>query len=223
MKKSKLKKPFFFNGAFATYYNHLTNIDEPCEYTNFNNRDVVLKIHKEYIESDVEAIKTNTYSANISLSKDKDIVINSFKNMLSSGKKVIAVELDSPVNTDIGYVMRASKRAKESETEIDTVTDPPLARTRADSTVIASKIKKIDAIPHLSCRDKNHIGLKASLPAASVENIDNILAITGGPIAQTERSEYKGVFSFYSYNLMTPLKRIDLMKELIRYISEKIR
>ena len=133
-------------------------------------------------------------------------IINTFKDKLFSGKKVIAVELDSPINTDIGYVMEASRAAKNAGADIVTVTDSPLARTRADSIVIAAKVKRetgIDVIPHLSCRDKNHIGIKSSLLAASVENINNILAITGDPIAQSDRSEYKGVFSFNSFNLIS--------------------
>ena len=130
---------------------------------------------------------------------------NTFKDKLLSGEKVIAVEIDPPMDTDCAYIFSAAARAKSSGADIITVADSPLARARADSVMLAAKIKReldIEVIPHLSCRDRNNIAIKASLLAANIENIRNILIVTGDPVAQTDRGSYKGVFNFNSVNLM---------------------
>lgn len=137
---------------------------------------------------------------------------NNFKDKLLQSKKVIAVELDPPIDTDCEFIISASKKAKSVGADIITVADSPLARTRADSIMISAKIKRevsIEVLPHLSCRDRNHIGIKASLMGASIENINNILVITGDPIAQIDRADYKGVFSFNSFNLISYINNLN--------------
>lgn len=57
----------FLDGAFGTYYLEQTNDYLPCEFANITNRGKVLAIHKEYVEAGVDAIKTNTFNANLSL------------------------------------------------------------------------------------------------------------------------------------------------------------
>ena len=131
---------------------------------------------------------------------------NVFKEKLLAGGKVIAVELDPPDDADITYLLNASKKAKNCGADVITLTDSPLARTRADSMISAAKVKReigIETMPHLSCRDRNHIGIKAALMGAHMEDIANILAVTGDPIAQTDRGSYKGVFNFSSFDLIS--------------------
>ena len=103
VKKLKIKKPFFFDGAFGTYYRQLTSFDEECEYANLNNRDVVLRIHKEYIDSGVNAIKTNTYGANIALSKDEDVIKNIIIKGCNIAKEAIG-EKDIDIFADMGCI-----------------------------------------------------------------------------------------------------------------------
>lgn len=126
-----------------------------------------------------------------------------------SNKKIIAVELDPPVDTNYELLLSSSLQVKDAGADIITFADSPLARVRADSMIIASKIKReadIDVIPHLTCRDKNLIGIKASLLGGNIEGIKNVLVITGDPVSQTDRSDIKGVFSLNSQNL---IKYID--------------
>lgn len=138
--------------------------------------------------------------------------INPFYEKLKQGKKVIAVELDPPADTDYASVLSAAKEAANSGADIVTLTDSPLARTRADSIMTAAKIKRevgIDVLPHLSCRDKNHIAIKASLIGASMENIQNMLIVTGDPVPHTERMEAKGVFCFNSFKLISYIQSLN--------------
>ena len=125
---------------------------------------------------------------------------------MCQGKKIVAVELDPPMDTDTTFAISAAFRLKEAGVDIVTVTDSPLARARADSIMVAAKIKRevgIEVLPHLSCRDKNQISLKGSLIGASFENINNVLAVTGDPVMQDIFSGKAGVFAFNSFGLIS--------------------
>ncbi len=138
--------------------------------------------------------------------------VNLFRERLHAGKTILAVELEPPLDADASFLLIAAKKAKNAGAHIITIADSPLARTRADSILLAAKVKReigIDTLPHLSCRDRNYIGLKASLLGASIENINNILAVTGDPIPQTDRGEMKGVFSYNSFQLISFIKSLN--------------
>jgi len=125
---------------------------------------------------------------------------------------IIAVEIGSPVDTDTEYILSAAKAAKTAGADFITIADSPLARARADSFMTAAKIKRevgIDVIPHLSCRDRNQISIKGTLISANIEDINNVLVITGDPITQTERTECRGVFSFNSTKLISYINNLN--------------
>jgi len=122
------------------------------------------------------------------------------------------VEIDPPVDSDMSFGISAGFKLKEAGVDIITVTDSPLARARADSIMVAAKIKRevgIEVLPHISCRDKNRISMKGSLIGASFENINNVLAVTGDPIMQDIFSGKTGVFSFNSYGLISFINQLN--------------
>ncbi|NRU23163.1 5,10-methylenetetrahydrofolate reductase [Clostridium beijerinckii] len=90
-----------------------------------------------------------------------------------------------------------------------------MSKVRADSTIISSKIKReigIEAMPHVCCRDKNTNAIRSSLIGSHIENIRNILAITGDPISDASKVETKSVFNLNSFRLI----------ELIESMNEEI-
>ena len=136
---------------------------------------------------------------------------------MCENKKIIAVELDPPMDTDTTFAISAAFKLKEAGVDIITVTDSPLARARADSIMVAAKIKRevgIEVLPHLSCRDKNQISLKGSMIGASFENINNVLAVTGDPVMQDIFSGKAGVFAFNSFGLISFIN--DLNSQIFR-------
>lgn len=144
---------------------------------------------------------------------EKKEIQNSFKQKLENGKKVIAVELDPPLDTDISYITQGSILLKEAGADIITVADNPLARARADSAIISSKIKReahIDVLPHIACRDRNINAIKSLLLGLHIEDIRNVLVVTGDPFPETERFGNKGVFSFNSYTLAAFIKQLNM-------------
>ena len=124
----------------------------------------------------------------------------------------IAVEINAPVDLDISYMLEAAKKAKEYGADFITVPDSPLGKTRANSFMISSIIKRtagIDTIPHLCCRDKNQIAIKGDLIAANIEGISNVLVVTGDSVAEAHRSDAKQVFGFNSLKLISFIKNLN--------------
>ncbi|MEQ8174659.1 MAG: bifunctional homocysteine S-methyltransferase/methylenetetrahydrofolate reductase [Syntrophomonadaceae bacterium] len=120
---------------------------------------------------------------------------------LGSGQKIIAVELDPPVDTDIDFFMDSARRLKELGVDAITIADCPIARARVDSSLMACKLKRelgVTPIPHMTCRDRNINATKALLLGLNIEDINNVLVVTGDPIPTAQRDEIKGVFNFNS-------------------------
>lgn len=129
------------------------------------------------------------------------------ENMLDAGEKIILCELDSPLDTDIDFMMTGAKKLKDAGCHIITIADSPLARARADSFICGAKIKRelgIEVLPHLSCRDRNHIAIKGALLGANIENINNILAVTGDPLSDSDRK-----LSFNSFTLIDYINNLN--------------
>ena len=120
---------------------------------------------------------------------------------IKSGKKIIAVELDPPVDTEISFFMEGAKTLKHLGVDAITIADCPIARARVDSSLLACKLKReldITPIPHMTCRDRNINATKALLLGLNIEGVNNILVVTGDPVPSAERDEIKTIFSFNS-------------------------
>jgi homocysteine S-methyltransferase len=142
----------------------------------------------------------------------RQAIKNPLESLFASSRKIIAVELDSPAAPYPDTTIPSALALSEAGADLITIADSPLARTRADSIMTAARILRetgLGVLPHLACRDRNHIGIKAALIAGQIEGLQNILVVTGDPIAQTDRDEYKGVFSFNSAGLISYIRRLN--------------
>lgn len=126
---------------------------------------------------------------------------NRLAEKLQAGKRVIAVELDPPADASLTKFMDGARTLKQCGVDAVTIADCPIARARADSSMLAAKLHReldIDPIPHMTCRDRNINATKALLFGLSGEGVHNVLTVTGDPIPGADRAEVKGVFSFNS-------------------------
>jgi homocysteine S-methyltransferase len=86
-----------------------------------------------------------------------------------------------------------------------TFPDSPSGRTRIDSVLMAEKVKRetgMNVMPHICCRDKNAIAMRSTLLGAYINDINNLLIITGDPVPTMARQTVKSVFNFDSIGLM---------------------
>lgn len=129
------------------------------------------------------------------------IAKNLLLDKINNDKKIIAVELDPPIDTEIDFFMNSAKSLKEQGVDAITIADCPIARARVDSSLLACKLKReldITTIPHMTCRDRNINATKALLLGLNIEGVNNVLVVTGDPIPSAQRDEIKGMFSFNS-------------------------
>ena len=146
----------------------------------------------------------------------KNAPANRLREKLAAGKRVIAVELDPPADADGSFFMEAAARLGAAGADAITIADCPVARVRADSSMLAAKLKRelqMDAIPHMTCRDRNLNAAKALLLGLAMEGVRNILVITGDPVPGADRDEVKAVFNFNSAMLAGYIR--DLGEEIL--------
>lgn len=135
-----------------------------------------------------------------------------FYRKLISGEKPIAVELDPPKNARTSGFMQNAKSLLAGGADMLTVADCPVARARMDSSLLACKLKSAlnaEVMPHLTCRDRNINASKALLLGLSAEEINNVLIVTGDPVASAERSEVKMVYEFNSRMLIGQVSTLN--------------
>ncbi|MBN1257770.1 MAG: methylenetetrahydrofolate reductase, partial [Planctomycetes bacterium] len=112
--------------------------------------------------------------------------------------KPIIAEIDPPSHLQIKEVMENIRLVAEAGADAVSLAENPLAMLKMGNIALASKVKQeleIPTICHLTCRDRNLLGLQSALMGAHILNIDAILAITGDPVqshgsGSTGRSVY---------------------------------
>ena len=131
--------------------------------------------------------------------------------------KLIAVELAPPFNADDKRLLSAAYELKDSGVDVLTFPDSPSGRTRVDSVLMAEKVRRetgMDVMPHICCRDKNAIAMRSTFLGAHINDIHNLLIITGDPVPTMARESIKSVFNFNSVGLMNIVK--DMNEEIFK-------
>ncbi|SHO51485.1 bifunctional homocysteine S-methyltransferase/methylenetetrahydrofolate reductase [Anaerocolumna xylanovorans] len=137
---------------------------------------------------------------------------NEFYQVFKEKKKVVAVELDPPFDAKDEAVIACAHRLKETGTDIITLADSPMGRSRVDSVLMALKLHNetgLPVMPHICCRDKNMIAMRSCILGAYTNGIRNILVVTGDPIPSEHRQSTTGVFDYNSIQLMNYVKEMN--------------
>lgn len=135
-----------------------------------------------------------------------------FIERLESGKKVIAVELDPPYDSNDEKIMNCVEALKNTSADIITIADSPMGRSRVDSLLMSLKISanhEVSVMPHVCCRDKNMIAMRSTLLGAYVNGIRNLLVVTGDPVPSEQRLSTTNVFDYNSIQLMQFIKQMN--------------
>ena len=129
----------------------------------------------------------------------------------------VAVEVDLPRGNDIVKVVQAAKRLKGRGVDAIDISDGARARLRMHP-VAAAKIVQdeagIQVVAHISCRDRNIIGLQSDFLGAAALGVKNILAVTGDPTQIGDYPEATGVFDTDSTGLVHVLSKMNRGEDL---------
>jgi len=127
-------------------------------------------------------------------------------------RTIITVELDPPKSLDCAPVLRAAGRLAEAGADAISLAENPLARVRMGNLALAQKIQEetgLEVIVHITCRDRNLIGLHSDLMGAHLMGIRTILAVTGDPVAVSGESGATSVYDLNSVGLLELLSSLN--------------
>lgn len=118
------------------------------------------------------------------------------RQKLAGGEFIITAEVDPPRGPDAAALLRRVE-ALAGGVDAVNVTDCPMANVRMSSIITAHLIQQatgVEAIFHITCRDRNVIGLQADLLGAAGLGVNNMLVLTGDP---PERGNHPGARAVY--------------------------
>ena len=142
--------------------------------------------------------------------------VSEFAERLRTGFAV-TVEIDLPRGNDIGRVVEAARRLRERGVHAIDISDGARARLRMHPVAAARIVQEeagIEVVSHISCRDRNIIGLQADLLGAAALGVKNILAVTGDPAQIGDYPEATSVFDTDSVGLVHVLSKMNRGEDL---------
>lgn len=126
--------------------------------------------------------------------------------------KLLAVEIAPPFHADDEKIMDAAHFLAAYGADAVTFPDSPSGRTRADSIMMGIKAAQstgMCVMPHICCRDKNAIAIRAQLLGGYLNGVRNFLVVTGDPIPTMMRGNVRSVFNFDSVGLMKIIQEMN--------------
>jgi len=152
---------------------------------------------------------------------------NTLREKLDAGEFVSSVEIDPPKGINVEKLIRGAELCRSNGVDCINIADSPLARARMSHTALATIIRRevdIEIILHMSCRDRNLIGLQSEIMGAYALGIRNILCVTGDPPQVGDYPNATGVFDIDSVGLTKLCSRlnrgVDLADREIRYQTD---
>jgi 5,10-methylenetetrahydrofolate reductase len=115
---------------------------------------------------------------------------------LRQGHFGVTVEIDPPKGADVRKTVEKVRRFADRVDAIN-VADCPMANVRMSPITLAHLLQRdgqVEAVFHLTCRDRNVIGLQAELLGAAGLGVRNILALRGDSPERGDHPTAHGVF-----------------------------
>ncbi|MFD2682162.1 bifunctional homocysteine S-methyltransferase/methylenetetrahydrofolate reductase [Bacillus seohaeanensis] len=138
-------------------------------------------------------------------------------------KKTIIVELDPPKHLNTDLFFQGAKALKEAGVDAITLADNPLASPRISNAAIGSIIQSqynVRPLVHITCRDRNLIGLQSHLMGLHTLGINQLLAITGDP---AKIGDFPGAASVYDLSSMELIQLIKQNNQGISFSGQSLR
>ncbi|GIN86079.1 bifunctional homocysteine S-methyltransferase/5,10-methylenetetrahydrofolate reductase [Heyndrickxia sporothermodurans] len=135
----------------------------------------------------------------------------------------IIVELDTPKHLQIDRYLEGAKALKAANVDAITMADNSLASPRISNVAMGTILKNqydIRPLVHITCRDRNLIGLHSHLMGLDALGINQVLAVTGDP---SKIGDFPGATSVYDVSSMDLIQMIKQFNEGISYSGKSLR
>ncbi len=135
-----------------------------------------------------------------------------FGAKLARGEWVTSVEITPPLGYDLSGVIRKAGECLRNGVDSINIPDGPRASSRVSPLIAAEKIQReagIEAVLHLTCRDRNIIGMQSDLLGCAAAEIRNLLVVTGDPPKLGDYPHATAVFDLDSIGLTRIADRLN--------------
>jgi 5,10-methylenetetrahydrofolate reductase len=130
-------------------------------------------------------------------------------SILDTGQFAVTAEISSPQNTNFETIRENANHIK-GYVDAFNVPDGQAAVVAMASWAVClvGMEEGLDAIAHMTCRDRNRIALQMDILAVSAFGVNNILCLSGDPISFGNYPEAKPVFDLDSIQLIRMVKTL---------------
>ncbi|GLF90984.1 bifunctional homocysteine S-methyltransferase/5,10-methylenetetrahydrofolate reductase [Bacillus safensis] len=131
---------------------------------------------------------------------------------LAVKKRTIIVELDPPKKLNFEKFLVAANELKSAGIDALTLADNSLATPRISNVACGALLKQqldMRSLVHITCRDRNLIGLQSHLMGLDTLGLTDILAITGDPSKIGDFPGATSVYDLTSFDLIRLIKQFN--------------
>jgi methionine synthase I (cobalamin-dependent)/5,10-methylenetetrahydrofolate reductase len=131
---------------------------------------------------------------------------------IGSGKRVIICELDPPKTLALEKYLAGAQALTRAGCDAITLADNSLAILRVSNLAIGAILKErfsITPLLHLSCRDRNVLGLQSELLGMAALGMRHVLPLTGDPARVGDHPGAASVYDVNSIELISIIRQLN--------------
>ncbi len=135
-----------------------------------------------------------------------------FGQKLATGQFVVSVEVDPPKGLGMKQTLKGANLLQEAGVDVANIADGPRATARISAQAMGLILERdvgVETILHVSCRDRNLLGLQSDMLGAYISGFRNLLAVTGDPPLMGDYPSATGVFDVDAIGLVTLLNNLN--------------
>ena len=139
-------------------------------------------------------------------------VEESLLDKIDSGKRVVICELDPPKTLALEKYFTGARALIDAGCDAITLADNSLAILRISNLAIGAMLKErfgITPLLHLSCRDRNVLGLQSELLGMAALGMRHVLPLTGDPARVGDHPGAASVYDVNSIELISIIKQLN--------------
>jgi methionine synthase I (cobalamin-dependent)/5,10-methylenetetrahydrofolate reductase len=136
----------------------------------------------------------------------------SLLDKIAAGNRVIICELDPPKTLALEKYFRGAQELVKAGCDAITLADNSLAILRVSNLAVGAMLKErfgITPLLHLSCRDKNVLGLQSELLGMAALGVRHVLPLTGDPTRVGDHPNASSVYDVNSIELISIIKKLN--------------
>src|SRR5437660_6438379 len=136
----------------------------------------------------------------------------SLLDKIASGKRVVICELDPPKTLALEKYFGGAPALVDAGCDAITLADNSLAILRVSNLAVGAMLKeRFDITPllHLSCRDRNVLGLQSELLGMAALGMRHVLPLTGDPARVGDHPGAASVYDVNSVELISIIKQLN--------------